>query len=510
MVTDQKLASLVHEMRRVGGDLQDVEVKSSVGRLSKSLPETLSAFANGSGGVVILGLSESDGFVPAMGFDAHGAFDALAGFCSDHLVPPVRADIRIASFEGALVVVAEIPETPPFEKPCYVKDRGQYRGSFIRTGDGDRLLTQYEVDRLTEDRRQPRYDLEVVDGATLGDLDASLVDETIARMRARQSRIFGSLSREEALAALNVIAVKPDGTAGITLGGLLALGIYPQRFFPRLTVTFASFPGISKADADGVKYSDSQSMAGPIPVVLMDTVDAVRRNMRTGGVLVGGLRRDVPDYPPDAVREAVCNALMHRDYSPMGRGAQVQVNLYSDRLEVLSPGGLYGAVTVDTLGELGASSTRNQHLSALLEVVPYPGEGGYVAENRGTGFQLIERSLADAGMEPPVVSDRPSLFSLTLMRRPDALAAKGVQGVEERATSATTKGPGAPESALSRVKACLADGEPHRTSDVMEQTGLSRAAVVKSLNKLIEQGVAEVVPGRSASKLSPQRAYRLV
>lgn len=510
MVTDQELAGLVSEMRRVGGDLQDVEVKSSAGRLPKSLAETLSAFANGSGGVVILGLSESDGFAPAPGFDAHSAFDALAELCSDHLVPPVRADMRIASFEGALAVVATIPETPPFEKPCYVKERGQYRGSFIRTGDGDRLLTQYEVDRLTEDRRQPRYDLEIVDGAMLNDLDANLVDETIAHMRARQPRIFGSFSRDEALAALNVTAAKPDGSTGVTLGGLLALGTYPQRFFPRLTVTFASFPGVTKADAGGVKYTDSQSMAGPIPVVLMDTVDAVRRNMRTGGVLVDGLRRDVPDYPLDAVREAVCNALMHRDYSPMGRGAQVQVNLYSDRLEVLSPGGLYGAVTVDTLGELGASSTRNQHLSALLEVVPYPGEGGYVAENRGTGFQLIERSLADAGMEPPVVSDRPSLFSLTMTRRSDAWAAGAVQGTGRRATDGAPEAPGTRGSALSRVQACLADGSPRRTSDVMAETGLSRATVVRTLNKLIEQGVAEVVPNGSASKLSPQRAYRLV
>ena len=84
-------------------------------------------------------------------------------------------------------------------------------------------------------------------------------------------------------------------------------------------------------------------------------------------------------------------------------------------LEVLSPGGLYGAVTGDLLGEPGASSTRNQHLALLLETTPYAG-GGYVAENRGTGFQLIESELTAAGMEPPRAVDRPSLFTLTFSR----------------------------------------------------------------------------------------------
>ena len=95
--------------------------------------------------------------------------------------------------------------------------------------------------------------------------------------------------------------------------------------------------------------------------------------------------------------------------------------MYEDRLEVLSPGGLYGAVTVDSLGEAGASSTRNRYLSELLESTPYEG-GGFVAENRGTGFQLVEEELRAADMEPPVIVDRPSLFSVTLRRRGSAAA----------------------------------------------------------------------------------------
>lgn len=477
MTTDEQLAILVTEMRRTGCDLQNVEVKAAAGGLPKSMAESVSALANGSGGTVILGLSERDGFRPAPGFDAQAAFDALAGLCADKLTPPVRPSMRIAGFEGAQVVVADVPETAPLSKPCHVTERGMYKGSFIRTGDGDRLLSNYEIDRLVEERTQPQHDLDLVEGATTADLDPELVAGMLRRQRELHPRVFARLSDEDALVALNAVRRDETGALVPTLAGLLALGSYPQHFFPRLTVTFACFPGTTKASPGGVKYLDSQSMAGPIPAVLLDTVAAVRRNMRTGGVLVGGLRQDVPDYPEGAVREAVCNALMHRDYSPLGRGAQVQVNLYADRLEVLSPGGLYGAVTVDMLGEVGASSTRNQHLAALLETTPYDG-GGYVAENRGTGLILIGEELRAAGMDPIEVTDRPSLFSLTMRRRASAAA--------ERMPA------DAPGGAQGRVLACLAELGQARTGDIVRATGLARSTVSYALRRLLEDGAITV------------------
>ena len=242
-------------------------------------------------------------------------------------------------------------------------------------------------------------------------------------------RKYGSLSRADALVALNIIARKSDGSTGVTLGGLLALNIYPQRFFPRLTVTFACFSGVSKAEAGGVKYIESQNMTGPIPAVLMDPVDAARRNIRTGRVLVDGLRRDVPYYPLGAVREAVCNALMHRDYSPMGRGAQVQVNLYADRLEVLSPGGLYGAVTVDALGELGASSTCNQYLPALLEVVPYQGEVESTAHSESI-LALLKDHLV--GISALIVQNKLSLCECVAQKALKSMADRGLLNRDKR------------------------------------------------------------------------------
>ena len=122
-----------------------------------------------------------------------------------------------------------------------------------------------------------------------------------------------------------------------TLAGLLAAGIFPQQFFPRLNITFTVYPGVTKAQAEELpgRYSVTQPINGSIPEMLTSAIELLRQHMGTGALIQGALRREVTDYPIPACREAIVNALQHRDYSPDGRGSQVQINLYADRLEIL-------------------------------------------------------------------------------------------------------------------------------------------------------------------------------
>jgi ATP-dependent DNA helicase RecG len=124
------LNRLVAGLRSVRADTHSVEVKSAVGKLPKSLAETLSAFSNSAGGTVILGLDEGTGFRPAPGFDALRTREALAGACADDIHPPVRSVIEILPFEGAQVVVTEVPEISPLSKPAYVRGRGECCATF--------------------------------------------------------------------------------------------------------------------------------------------------------------------------------------------------------------------------------------------------------------------------------------------------------------------------------------------------------------------------------------------
>ena len=175
---------------------------------------------------------------------------------------------------------------------------------------------------------------------------------------------------------------------------------------------------------------------------------------------------------------------MHRDYSPHSLGTQVQVNLYADRLEIVSPGGLYGTVTLRTLGQAGLSSTRNQRLATMLEDVALP-SGGPVAENRGTGFAVIQTELAKAMMPPAEVRDDLASFTIVFRRR-------------------LVEAAGRPQTTLEQVATLLKQRASASTTELVAASGLSRTAVQKAINDLIATGRAQAM----APPRSPRQRYR--
>lgn len=482
------LVQTIAHLRNIGADSQNIEVKEAKGGLPQSLKQTLSAFSNTHGGYIILGLSEKRGFTPVEGFDASTISDALASACLQ-LSPIVRPEIEILPFEDALLVCAQVYELHPRDKPCHILKSGIYNGSFLRVGDGDRKLTAYEVDRMLDEHRQPLFDDEPVLDATMDDFDQKLLSGFIDRQRQQHPRLLGMKSEEEILLMLHAVK-RLDGNLYPTLGGLMAMGSYPQQFFPRLNVTFTSYPGVDKtARRDGVRFLDNKTIAGPIPSMVEEALTCVTDNMKTGAIIKGAFRKDMPDYPPIAVREAIANALMHRDYSEAARGSQVQVNMYADRLEIYNPGGLYGDVTIEELGVSGVSSSRNQFLSNILESTPF-GDGDYVVENRGTGYQEIEHQLEKAHMHPPIPRNSTVSFSLTFQKRKIE--------PEERSIARTSQIDEA-------ILAYLADHSSASTRELAEWSGLGKTTISNHLRKLIEDEKLEPLePSRS-----PKQRYRL-
>ena len=327
--------------------------------------------------------------------------------------PPVRADIEIVPFEGAEVVYLEVPPLDPLMRPSHVRSKGAYGGSFVRSGDGDRRLTAYEVTQLLSSRGQPKEDSEAVEDATLEDLDGEAVAELLRRLRHAPTRAF-DVDDVTALRRAGAVT-EVDGVAHPTLAGLLCMGVYPQQFFPQLFVSFVALPGstLGESMSDGTRFLDNVNCDGTIPQMLEGVLAAARRNMRQAAVIRGGGRDDVFDYPVEVIRELVVNALLHRDYSPHSLGTQVQVELYPDRLVVKSPGGLFGNVDPSQLGVEEVSSTRNAALARLLaDVVLH--DGMPVSENRGSGLSFAVQRLRRAGMSPPEFDVSPGHLHVTV------------------------------------------------------------------------------------------------
>lgn len=417
-MSELTLVGVVERLRRLGLEPTEIEVKAAVGGLPKTVAETLSAFANGDGGTLLLGLDE-DGFLPAAGFNASAIRDALADACHQKVTPPIRAAIEVEDIDGAQVVRLDVDEFDPVDKPCFVTDRGEYNGSFIRGGDGDRRLSRYEVTQLLSNRGQPLDDQEIVAEATLDDLDPRLVEQVLRRAAERSPRAFDGVERVTALKRLGAVR-DLDDVARPTLAGLLCLGIYPQQFFPQLFVSVVVLPTVRMGEVgpEGERFLENATVDGPIPSILHDVAAILRRNMSRAAIVRGLGREDRYDYPIEVIRELVTNALMHRDYSPESRGTQIQIELYPDRLVVKSAGGFFGGVTVDQLcaGRI-ESKSRNATLAKLLADVALPDRPGEtVAENRGFGLVTAVAALRKAGMSPPEFDAEPGRLMVTVPR----------------------------------------------------------------------------------------------
>ena len=410
----EELARLVATLREIGTDLDDVEAKKALGGLPSSLRETLSSFSNTRGGTVILGLDESDGFRATGVMDPAKMSADLASMCASEMEPAVRPIITQLKFEGVWLVLADVPELDPAQKPCFYKGRGLNKGSYVRVHDGDQQLSSYEVQMMVANRGQPMDDLSPVVGATTADLDGVLVAEYIERVRSVRPHAFAGLDDEEVLRRASILLTDSHGEPQVSLAGLLSLGIYPQQYFPQLSVTLVVYPTEGGPDViSGTRFLDNVTLEGAIPQMARDALGAVRRNMRRRSTVAGVGRTDVWEYPEAALREAIVNALVHRDLSGPSRGTQVQIEMYPDRLLVKNPGGLYGPVSVSQLTEEGTSSSRNSFLLKILEDVSLPGENRTVCENRGSGIRTMVEALRHAGMTPPRFDDKISSFGVT-------------------------------------------------------------------------------------------------
>lgn len=484
---------LILLMRRLGGEPTDIEVKRAAGGLPRSVRETLSAFSNSNGGMLLLGVDEDTGFTVIDLDNPTALRDALVQMSRDDMTPPLQITAEIAEAEGQLVVVAEVPAVSSDQKPVYVTNQGIANGSYIRSGDGDRRMSQAEIALVMANRGQPLYDREPIEGTSIRDLDDDLLRRTLRRVRNAGHTRIAQAPDEVLLARLGVTAAAADA-APLTLAGLLTFGEFPQQFFPQLMVSFVAH---SPDTARGTRLLDNQTIRGPIPDMVESALAVVQRNLAVRAIISDrGGRNDELEYPIEAVREAIVNALLHRDYSPTSRGTQVQIDLFPDRLVIRSPGGLYGGVVEDALGEEGVSSSRNATLASLLSDTYLPSSSDLVAENRASGIPAMIDATRRRGLPLPRFKDTITAFTVS-MDRSALLSAETQAWIDALRADLPT-----PTHRI--AVAMLRDG--HITNEMLrQQWGVDRVIAGHVLRDLVEQGIAVKEGGRRYARyvLSP-------
>lgn len=343
-------------------------------------------------------------------------------------------------------------------------------------------MTEAEIALVMAARTQPVYDREVIDGTSMQDLDDEALRRTLRRVRTG----FPKLAQSDDTTVLFRLGVTAgiSSDAPLTLAGLLVFGQFPQQFFPQLMVSVVVH---SPDSSSGTRFLDNQTVRGPIPEMVETTLAVLRRNLAVRAVISEhGSRVDEIEYPLEAVREAVVNALMHRDYSPVTRGTQVQIELFPDRLVVRSPGGLYGGVIVDELGEEGISSSRNAVLSSLLADTYLPSSNELVAENRSSGIPAMLAVARRRGLPRPSFRSSIASFVVT-MARSELLSPEVRRWISRLGAHLPTQ---AHHLALAMLR------DDYLTNEMLRQWGVDRVAAGQVLRDLVDQGLAVKEGGR--------------
>ena len=385
-----------------GGDCLEIEAKTFSEYSRSALGPTLSAFANlPGGGTILLGVSEDP--VSVVGVqDPHKLQQALVSQARQGFSTEIAVDTHAITVEGKTVIAANVQEAPVNSKPCRWKETGS---AYLRQYDGDYRMSQQEEQQLLLRHQRPRQDSVAVPGTSVDNLDNELVQRFLRAVRAGSTALSGQPDAE-VLVNLNILTEEGETTRA----GLYALGRYPQRQFPGLSITAA----VTDTN-DAVRATDRLTIAGPLPQMLTDAVDWVARTTQTR-IRFGddGHGRDVHEFPLIAVRELIANALVHRDLSEPALSKGVEIRLLHDRLIISSPGGLWG-LSVDQLGTRDGKSAVNEHLYTICTfATDY--EGRRVIEGLGSGIREARSALREADMEPVRFQDTGVRFTALLPR----------------------------------------------------------------------------------------------
>lgn len=361
------------------------------------------ALLNLEGGHILLGV-EDDAAVSGLTREPKEAEEWVMQIARDHVQPAVIPYWETLQWgEGVVVGVVSLPADAP-DKPYKVKSGASWV-TRIRVGTTTRDASREEEERLYQQSGRLRYGLKPVLGTTPRDLNVRRLRDYFARVRGEKSFPDDDPDELERLLLNLELVTTSAGYTSATVDGLLLFGENLERFLPQSGFRAVCYQG---TEPDYAVRGD-EVIRGPLtplggsgdlvvePGVVDRAWDFVWRNTSSSARLEGAKRQERREYPEEALREVLVNALVHRDYSIAG--TDVMLSIFSDRLEIQSPGRLPNTVTVDGMRS-GMRYARNQTLVNVMR------DYGYV-DARGMGIRnkVIPLMLDNNGTEPEFIEE---------------------------------------------------------------------------------------------------------
>ena len=260
-VVEKELHELIEKIQTQGCEGQTTEVKSARQGCPEKLYDTISAFSNqNSGGVMLFGLDEKQGFQRVGVYDAQDLQKKVMEYC-EQMTPVVRPVFTVCEEGGLVFLSAEIPPLDLAERPCFKTAKGRLKGSYIRVGDGDKPMTEYEVYSYEAFRKKYRDDIRPAERVSLQSLDQEKLEEYLARKKHERP----NLSHLSVQQLYELTGITQEGQ--VTLAALLLFGLYPQAYYPQLSAIATCVPAeeMGQLDENGNRFTDTKRIEGTLP-----------------------------------------------------------------------------------------------------------------------------------------------------------------------------------------------------------------------------------------------------
>ena len=409
------------------GESVSLEFKEARPKDSLKFTKTVVAFANGRGGRILFGVEDGTGVVK--GIDnaiVQKEMDAIADTIANCCTPAVSPEITLANVEGKSVIVVNV--RGGLKTPYYVKKLGIRKGTFQRIGATTREVEEYTLKSLILDGENQSFDRQVAKGVKMSKREIAsacrLMTET-----ARQN--CENAGRDVSIKAMTAVRLESLGLLvdhdGVKLPSyalcLVAGKAAPGIILPRIKC--GVFRELTKGD-----FEDHADFDGPVTEQIEQAFQFVKRNLHVRSRLTDENtgRKDIYELPLESVREAICNAVFHRNYL---EPSNVYVALYADRLEILSPGGLLKEITIEEVRR-GYSKIRNK---GLAEALVYMHE----VENWGGGVARYFTAMKSAGLPPPIAVEQDGFFKVVFWRPQNTSQTADTNTTSKTTTNTTSK-----------------------------------------------------------------------
>ncbi len=452
------------------GETVNIEFKREVPKKSEKYIKSVIAFANTAGGKIVIGVDDETHEI--VGVDKNEVFkimDGVTNTISDMCYPQIFPNIEVDTIDGKSVIVIEI--YPGASRPYYIKSLGKENGTYIRVSGTSRPADEAILKDLELQGTHNSFDEMVCIGQKY---DAEKAEKLCVAIKRYMVEAVKTKSEKEKVKDVTIqnlinwgIIKNVDGTMVPTN----AFVLLTDNTFPFAKIQCALFKGTER-----VVFIDKRDFEGPLYEQIEEAYEFVLKHINLGAKIRGLVREDAYELPTEAIREAIVNAITHRNFLDR---ACVQVAVYDDRVEVTSPGMLYGGLTIEQIKE-GGSKIRNRCIAEVFSRMK-------IIESWGTGIKRMFSSCKEYGVREPELLEIGDSFRVNLYR-------PSYHEVHQSSLKSSLKSSPKDVNQTQQKILHMIKENPKITQTAMaEKLDITPRAVKKNIKELVENGLVERV-----------------